>query len=358
MDRRTVLTGLTLASTFAMPAIARAQAPTVHKMTIVAGHPAIFLWVKHLKESFITTIDAELAKTGQHRIDWNEAFGGSLAKIGGEIDAVSTGIADIGYNPSLFNPAKLPMQNVSFNAPFASSNPRVVTEVVEALQTSVPEMGRAWQRYNQTYLGGGISIDSYQLLTKFPVRTVDDLKGRKIGAPGSVVSWLNGTGAVAVAGDLTTYYNAISTGVYEGVVIFATAAAPARLAEVAPFVTRVDLGSAYAGGLTVNTRRWGRLPKPVQDAIGVGVGAYAKGFYAEQEARIAGAYNALKTQNGTITELPIAERQKWAAGMSNVAGLWAETLDKAGLPGRQILTGYMDGLRQRGETPLRNWSAG
>ena len=33
------------------------------KLTVAAGHPAIFLWVKHLKESMMATVDAELAKT-------------------------------------------------------------------------------------------------------------------------------------------------------------------------------------------------------------------------------------------------------------------------------------------------------
>ncbi|MGA7451095.1 MAG: hypothetical protein WBW73_07400, partial [Rhodoplanes sp.] len=34
------------------------------KLTIVAGHPPIFLWVKEFDETLIPTVDAELARTG------------------------------------------------------------------------------------------------------------------------------------------------------------------------------------------------------------------------------------------------------------------------------------------------------
>ncbi len=54
-------------------------------------------------------------------------------------------------------------------------------------------------------------------MTTFPVTSVDDLRGRKILAPGSVGAWLEGTGAVAVDGSLTTYYTQIQTGVADGV---------------------------------------------------------------------------------------------------------------------------------------------
>ncbi len=41
------------------------------------------------------------------------------------------------------------------------------------------------------------------------------------------MNWLSGTGAVGVSGNLTTYYNEIQAGVYDGVIVFALAAAPA-----------------------------------------------------------------------------------------------------------------------------------
>lgn len=325
------------------------------KFTAVAGHPAIFLWVKHLKETLIPTVNAELEKTGNHSIAWNEAYGGTLAKVGGELEAIEEGLAEIGFNPSLFNPAKLPMQNVAFIAPFNSDNPSVVTGVVEQLQTDIPAMGAAWGKFNQVYLGGGISIDPYHLWTNFEVRKYEDLQGYKIGAPGPVVNWVKGTGAVGVSGNLTTYYNAIKTGVYDGVIVFATAAAPSKIYEVAPHITQVDFGTAYAGGITANQDIWDGLPEEVKLALRKGVSAYSEAFYAEQEQRIAGAYKLMQEAGVKIYELPEVERIRWAQALPNTAKAWAADLEKQGLPGRQVLEGFMDGLRARGETPPRAW---
>lgn len=187
------------------------------------------------------------------------------------------------------------------------------------------------------------------------MKNLDDLKGRKIAGPGAVVGWLRGTGATGVAGDLTTYYNSVKTGVYEGVVLFATAAAPAKLVEVAPHFTKVNFGSAYAGGLTANKVRWEKLPESVRRAIRAAVSAYSREFYREQEEAIAAAYAQMRAAGAQITEFPPAERAKWAAVLPNTPKVWAEGLEKNGLPGKRILSGFMDGLRARGSQLPRAW---
>ena len=60
---------------------APASAQETVRLTVAAGHPPIFLWVKHLHETFIPTVDAELAKTGRYKVQWNEAYGGTLTKM-------------------------------------------------------------------------------------------------------------------------------------------------------------------------------------------------------------------------------------------------------------------------------------
>jgi hypothetical protein len=65
-------------------AASTARSQETIKLTMAAGHPPIFLWVKHLKESLMATVDAELAKTGKYKIAWTEAYGGTLAKIGSD----------------------------------------------------------------------------------------------------------------------------------------------------------------------------------------------------------------------------------------------------------------------------------
>ena len=97
-------------------------------VTIVAGHPPVFRWVKHASQTFIPAVDAALEGSG-HSITWSEQYGGSLAKVGDELEAVEEGLAEIGLVSSLFDPAKLSVQNVTYFTPFVSSDSTAVSIV-------------------------------------------------------------------------------------------------------------------------------------------------------------------------------------------------------------------------------------
>lgn len=60
-------------------------------LTVATGHPAVFLWVKHIGETFIPTLNEELAKTGEVQIEWTEAYGGTLVKLGPRRSRFRTG---------------------------------------------------------------------------------------------------------------------------------------------------------------------------------------------------------------------------------------------------------------------------
>ena len=322
--------------------------------TIVAGHPAVFRWVKHASTTFIPAVNAALEGTGT-TITWSEQYGGSLAKVGDELEAVEEGLAEIGLVSSLFDPAKLSVQNVTYFTPFVSADSSAVAELMDKLQAENPQMRASWEANNLEYLGGAIGIDDYLLMTKFPITSIADLEGRKIGAPGPAVNWLKGTGAVGVSGNLTTYYNELKTGVYDGVIVFASAALPGKLYEVAPFITRVGFGAQYAGGLAANKDWFDGLPAVVQQALRDAATADRIAYSADLDASVAKFLSIMESKGATVTDVDQAMRVEWAAGMDNVAKLWAEKLDTAGQPGSEILKTYMDTMRAAGATPVRNW---
>src|SRR5690606_25499145 len=82
-------------------------------VTVVNGHPPVFLWVKHLTETFIPTVNQALEGSG-HTITWSEAYGGTLAAVGGELEAIEDGLAEVGVVPTVFEPTSLPLQNVTY----------------------------------------------------------------------------------------------------------------------------------------------------------------------------------------------------------------------------------------------------
>ncbi len=342
------------AGALAIAAAGAAQAETLN-VTIVAGHPPVFRWVKHASETFIPAVNAALEGSG-HSIEWSEQYGGSLAKVGDELETVEEGLAEIGLVSSLFDPAKLAVQNVTYFTPFVHSDATFVAEWMDELQVSNAAMKTSWEANGLEYLGGAIGIDDYLLMTTFPVNSIADLEGKKIGAPGPAVNWLKGTGAVGVSGNLTTYYNEIKTGVYDGVIVFASAALPGKLHEVAPYITKVGFGAQYAGGLAANKDWFDGLDPAVQTALKDAAKADRVAYHADLDASVTKFLGIMQSQGATVTEVDQAFREQWAAGMDNVAKVWAERLDSEGLDGSGVLKTYLDTMRGAGATPVRNWN--
>lgn len=324
-------------------------------VTVVNGHPPVFLWVKHITETFIPAVNEALEGT-DYTITWSEAYGGTLAAVGGELEAIEDGLAEVGVVPTVFEPTALPLQNVTYYTPFGPSDPQIVMDAVDKLHQDVSGMIEAWESYNAEYLGGGFALDNYLLMTNFPVATVDDLRGHKIGGPGAAVNWLEGTGAVGVAGNLTTYYNDIQTGVFDGTIVFPTAAAPARLEEVAPHVLITNFGAQYAGSLVANKDWYDSQPVEVQEALRAGAVAYTEAYIAEQNTRVEAALRQMEEGGATITELSDEERAKWAAALPHIADTWAKNADAQALPGSEVLQAYISQLKDAGVNLPRDWS--
>lgn len=327
------------------------------KLTVVAGHPPAFLWVKLLDEFFIPEVDKRLAAAGnKHKIEWTKAWGGTLVKLGGESKGIADGVGDLGFVSTVFEAPKFPLQNVSYFTPFGTDNLALVTRTVGEMQKSIPAMADAWSKSGLVYLGGA-ALDTYHLWTKFPVTKFEDLNGKKISAPGPAANWIRNTGAVAVAGNLNSYYEDIKSGVSDGVIVFTTGAWGAKLHEVAPNITKVNFGAMYAGGIAINKSRFDRLPPEVQQVLREVGDAYSAEFAKAQGAAAGTLMQNMANAGAKVVDLSEAERKRWADALPNVARTWSDDVTGKGMPGQQVLEAYMGGLTRAGVKVPRDWSA-
>jgi C4-dicarboxylate-binding protein DctP len=215
-------------------------------------------------------------------------------------------------------------------------------------------MTNAWTAQNQKFLGAS-ALDTYHLMTNFPVHRVADLRGRKILAPGPSAAWLEGTGAVAVDGGLTTYYTQIQTGVADGVLTILTGAAPYRIHEVAPYITLVGLGGQVTGALSINLDTWKGLPPDVRDVLEQLGPEYSKAVADELTKRYEAGLKSMEADGAIVTTLPIEEKRKWLAGLPDIATRWVRATEARGIPAGEVLRAYMNAVRAHGGTPLRDW---
>jgi len=323
-------------------------------LTVASSHPTVVPWVGMIQTHFMAKTDEILAETGTYKIDWNEAFGGQLYKANATLSSVEEGVTDVGWVFSFLEQAKLPLSQGSSNAPFATSNPPVLLDVMEDLLETNEAFREEWESHNLKVLGL-TATDLYDFYLKEPIEGISDLDGRKISAPGVLGNWLRGTGANAVDGSLTSYYTDVQTGVSDGVLSLALGALPIKLYEVAPYIARFDGGAVFSGAVAINRDSWDALPEEVQNAMVEAGKYYTESHGQDLVDRHEMALNKMVELGAEIIEMPDGETEKWVWMLPDVAGDWAAPLEERGIPAKAFLADYMEGLRAAGETPARDW---
>jgi TRAP-type C4-dicarboxylate transport system substrate-binding protein len=348
------ITILTAATVLGLAMVTPADAVEEVKITAASGLPAFSAGTGEVINVFIPEIDKRLAEKGNYKVVWTTGWGGAIANQFELFEAIEDGLADVGYVNTLFEGAKLPMEQVTYVTPFGAENLDAVYEVFKELRGKMPEMDEAYVKHNQHRLGI-YGLTTYHFQSTFPIKTLEDIKGRKFGAPGLAANWIKGTGAIAVAGSLSQYYNSLKTGVYDGIIIFESGIGPFKFYEVAPVITKIGIGSQIASNLTFNKDKWDGLPEEVRNVI------KEVSVTWEAAAKKRGQNDATKSiatavANGaTVAELPRAEVVKMANAMPNIAKAWAQQVNDKGLPGTKLLATYMDLWRARGVQHARAW---
>ena len=263
-------------------------------------------------------------------------------------------------SPFNLEQAKLPLSQASSNAPFATSNPPVLLDVMQDLLETNDAFLQEWEQHNLKVLGL-TATDLYDIYTKEPLTGIDDIDGMKISAPGVLGNWLRGTGANAVDGALTTYYTDVQTGVSDGALTLALGALPIKLYEVAPYINRFAAGAAFSGAVAINRDTWDTLPEEVQNAMVEAGRYYTESHGQDLVDRHEFALNKMvevgagQSTPVQIIQMPEGETRKWVGKLPNIAADWATPLEERGVPAKAFLAAYMDGLRARGEVPARDW---
>ncbi|MBV0911169.1 C4-dicarboxylate TRAP transporter substrate-binding protein [Anianabacter salinae] len=345
---------IALAGALMLSAAIPAAAETFN-FTVIAGHPPLTKGVSAISTHFVPEVTRRAAELG-HTVNWTEAYAGSVAPPTGVLEAVESGVAEFGYVPQLFEGDKLPLDQITYITPFGTSDLVKLMEVIDALYAEIPAMSEAWEDNNQKVLAP-VGIDTYHFVTKFPIETVSDLDGSKIGTAGLALNWLKGVDATPVAGALPDFYNAMSTGLYDGVMTFESVVAPYKFYEVAPYITKINFGAQYASALTVNLDTWNTLPEDMQQIIQEAANGY-RDIAAESYREGGEASLATAVEGGAIlSELSDEERAAYANKLPNIAREWADQLDAQGLPGTEVLETYMRLSREAGITHARDWTA-
>jgi TRAP-type C4-dicarboxylate transport system substrate-binding protein len=345
---------LVVVAVAAMPVMSHAE---TFRLTIGAGHPVpAASWVAPMQSFLEVEVKKRVEQKTPHKIEWVEAYGGSVAKLGEVLEAVENGLMDIGDVHVPFEPSKLLAYNFGYFVPFGTENVVVAGKAARKVFDAYPQLGAHLEnKFNQVYIATG-AVANYNLVTTFGWTTVEQLKGRKIAAAGPNIPWLQAVKAVPVQSNLNEAYTSLQTGVYDGWIMIPDATYSFKLHEVAKYYTITSFGAIPNTMITMNKNTWKKLPKEVQQ-IFLEVGReYTKVQTEASQVKAEQAIEAMKAAGTTVRELSWDEKVKWANALTNIPKERAEEIRKTGLPG-EVVFAYIQNLKELGVKLPRDWAA-
>ncbi len=350
--------GLALAATLSALSAAPVMAQETISAVVIDGYPDRALWVQEFSNFFIPEVDKRLAETGNYVMDWQESYGGAIVKPRGVLEGIQLGLGDIGIVTTIFHSSTLPSQGISAVTPFVSADARAVAKAVDEIAREYPAMQNEFAAQDQVYLATGVVLNSYQVFSTDEVASLADLEGGKVAGAGLNLRYLEGiNNAAGVRGGLTDFYSMLQTGVVDHAMLWPEAAKTFNIAEVAPYMLRVDLGAVNSKTVTVNADYWEGLPdevKGVLQDVSIAYRDHLAGIAMDRAAESEAAY---LEAGGTIVEVSDEDRAAWASAMPNIAAEWAQVLNDAGEPGSEMLAAYLGKLEAEGFTGVRDWTA-
>jgi TRAP-type C4-dicarboxylate transport system substrate-binding protein len=287
-----------------------------------------------------TWILREVEKRSNGRVKFEYYWSGSLVPAKKMLDGLKSGLTDIGFMIASYFPGMLPLATVGGLPVICHNYYATAMTLTEMMQ--LPELKAEFNANNIMYLSHSTNI-SNGIWTKNRVRSIADLKGKKIVAVGEGARVLNALGVTPVAIITSEIYQAIEKGTADGGVANPGWAGDYKLPEVAPYYFELTLGAMGDMFTAINKKSWERLPPDIQKMF----------IDLREEAIIAGRNmyqgNAERNLKGWVSKgtatVSKPSAADWAllekTANSVVWEGWVNKMEKKGLPGRKILKTWM-----------------
>lgn len=340
-SRWTFLTGggLALAAALTLaPVAARADTFT---LKIASGHSPGWHFIQITKDFFVPEVKKRVKEKTGHTIEFVEGWSGAMVKPTEVLEAVQSGIIDLGMFCICHEGQKLSLHNFSYYLPFGPSDPVISLKATRKVYDTIPELNQIFAKYGQRVLGL-VPFEPYDVVSRFAITKASDVKGRKVGAAGPNAFWVADAGALPVSVGGPDMYTSFQTGLIDSMLIFPSVQETLKLYEVAPYLVNVSFGSMTVASLTMNNRRLSRLPKEVAEII-VQVGREMEDKSGPFTQELVNKYvKTLKDKGVKVVVVGLPERKAWAellaAAPAKIATKF-ETENKQ--PLRKVMKAYM-----------------
>lgn len=322
-------------------------------LRIGSGHPPGVYYVGKMIDTFQVELQKRVAERTDHTISFVEGYSGSIVKVNEVLEGVQDGLLDIGGYCFCFEPSNLPLHSFQAMVPFGPGDTVQSVAVARDVYEAVPYLSNVFpDRYNQVLLSL-VSTGEYHIGSKFPWKTLEDLQGEKISGAGVNLNWLEHAGVNPVTTSLGAAYTEMSTGLFDGFIIFPSAWLGLKLFEVAENYTLVGFGSVSWLAVTVNKDTYDELPEDVREILMEVAAEYELQANAINQSNYANQIEKLR-EVSNVSEISPDVRKQWAEALQSWVQRNATELEERGFPAIEVTNATLDAAEARGyEWPFR-----
>jgi TRAP-type C4-dicarboxylate transport system substrate-binding protein len=273
----------------------------------------------------------EVEKRTNGKVLVNTFPGGTLLDAKNMMDGVIAGQADIGCLCMAYQPGRFLITNATslpLGLPDAKTGSLVLLDL--------------YKKYNPEAFRGVKVLTMFttapaNIMSKVPVRNLDDIKGLDLRASGGAAEILKAWGANQVGMPMSATPEALQKGVVKGLFSSLEVMKDFKFAETCKYATMTDT-VIYPFAVVMNMEKWNALPKDVQKVMDDLIDEQAEwtGNYMDNHVKEAIAWSKTDQKVEFIT-LSKDEKAKWDAKLISITNKWIEDASANGLPGDKIV---------------------
>jgi len=274
----------------------------------------------------------EVEKRTNGKVLVNTFPGGTLLDSKNMLEGVIAGQADIGCLCMAYQPGRFVVTN-AVSLPLGISSARVGSLVLWDL----------WQKYQPDEFKAVKVLAMFttaptNIMSKVPVRNLDDLKGLDMRASGVAAQILGVWGANPVGMPMPATVEALQKGVVKGLFSSLESMKDFKFAETCKYVTLTDAGGIYPFAVVMNQKKWQMLPedvKKVMEDLRVEQSEWT-GNYMDNHVKESMTWS-VNTQNVEVIKLSAAEKSEWDAKLQEITDKWVEEAKGKGVAAAAIV---------------------
>lgn len=310
-------------------------------LTLNLGMPPVHQrWVKAIKPWC-----DEIEKRSQGRLKVEPYFADALGKRSEALNSVRTGIADLAEAPFSTNPGQFPFHSQIFSAGRPGLSLENSQALMQELYARFPQLLNTELKGARLLFTHSYPVGDCVMTKKAPVRTLAELKGKKIAFQGGGLRFdvMKALGASVVGMSMADLYQALQSGIVDGIVMDFDPLISRRYGEEIKHVTLLNItGTGFY--MAMNPQTYDALPPDLQKIMDDVSGEFAnqllETFWAEN------VYGSLekwiKEMGGTVymlSDADYAEADKLTAPAIDV---WFEGIGKTGLPSDELKKSFQE----------------